>query len=623
MRLSPPDSTNAEQARLRAAITDRRGAVRGPFEALLRSPRPGGLVEELSTYCARESALPERLRELALLIVARRFDAQHSWLAHIGKAVAAGVDPAALERLARDEPPGFCRADEAVLHRFAVQALTDHFVDDDTYAAALTEFGEQGLVDLVIALGTFTTLALVLNAFEVDLPPDREPPFPDVRGFRRGDHPLSAPGEPLTAPVREEPPTSGRLRAGVTRTDITPTDLTGLHPMPGAFSGVHDPLFLRALYLDDGETEVALVSLDLIEAGDITPLRERIERELGIPADHVVITATHTHNAPRIADVSPGALAHAGGPESFAYTEIVYDRVVAALREARADARPARFGVGSGSADVNINREEYADGRWTLGRDPDGPSDKTVWVLKFESEDGEPIAVLVTYAVHSTVVFGTGEISGDLAGAACRHVERTLREEHGTDAVAVWMPGALGDQAPRIDLGLPFGVAPTERQRARAYAAMDAQGLIVGTEVLRVADRIGETSSDIRIRAGQRTVHCPVKAGHEVMETMRQEAVDTVPLRLALVALDDVALTGVSGEVVTEVYRRLQAESPLARTLLVSLANDRIGYLPDDARFDRPVHSVNGCPIARGHAENAIVEGLVGLITGLVSGGRG
>ncbi|MCI3278894.1 neutral/alkaline non-lysosomal ceramidase N-terminal domain-containing protein [Streptomyces cylindrosporus] len=613
----------AEQARLRAAITDRRGAVRGPFEALLRSPVPGGLLEELSTYCARESALPERLRELALLVVARRFDAQHSWLAHVGKAVAAGVDPAALERLARDEPPGFGRADEAVLHRFAVQALTDHFVDDDTYAAALAEFGEQGLVDLVIALGTFTTLALVLNTFQVDLPPDREPPFPDVRGFRREDQPLPAPGEPLTAPTRQVPLPSRRLRAGVTRTDITPADLTGLHPMPGSFSAVHDPLFLRALYLDDGETEVALVSLDLIEAGDITPLRERIERELGIPADHVVITATHTHNAPRIADVSPGALAHAGGPESFAYTEIVYDRVVAALREARSGARPARFGVGSGTADVNVNREEYADGRWILGHNPDGPSDKTVWVLKFESEDGEPIAVLINYAVHSTVVFGTGEISGDLAGAACRHVERALREEHGTDTVALWMPGALGDQAPRIDLGLPFGVAPTERQRARAYAAMDAQGLIVGTEVLRVADRIGETSSGVRIRAGQRTIPCPVKAGHGVMETMRQETVDTVPLRLALVALGDVALTGVSGEVITEVHRRLRAESPLARTLLVSLANDRIGYLPDDAHFDRPVHSVNGCPIARGHAENAIVDGLVGLITDLVSGGRG
>jgi neutral ceramidase len=409
-----------------------------------------------------------------------------------------------------------------------------------------------------------------------------------------------------------------RLRAGAVKAEITPDDLTGLHPMPGEFSGVHDRLFLRALYLDDGETETALVSLDLIEAGDVTPLRDRIQRELGIPADHVVVTATHTHNAPRIADVSPGALAHAGGPESFAYTEFVYDRVVAALHAARASARPARFGVGTGSADVNVNREQYTDGGWTLGHNAEGPSDKTVWILKFEALDGEPIALVVNYAVHSTVVFGTGEVSGDLAGAACRYIEGHFNDHpeghHDGGAVALWTPGPLGDQAPRVDLGLPFGVAPTERQKARAYAAMDAQGLIVGAEALRVAAGVTGLTSSVRIGAEQRTVPCPVKAGRDVMPSMRQELVDTVPLRLALITLADVALAGVSGEVVTDVYRRLAARSPLARTLLISIANDRIGYLPDDARFDRPVHSVNGCPIARGHAETAIVEGVSDMI---------
>ncbi|MET7680412.1 neutral/alkaline non-lysosomal ceramidase N-terminal domain-containing protein [Streptomyces sp. NPDC005423] len=414
-------------------------------------------------------------------------------------------------------------------------------------------------------------------------------------------------------------PTERSLRVGAVKADITPGDLTGLHPMPGEFSGVHDPLFLRALYLCDGDTETALVSLDLIEAGDITPLRERLERELGIPADHVVVTATHTHNAPRIADVSPGALAHAGGPESFAYTEFVYDRVVAALRRARAIARPARFGVGTGTADVNVNREEFADGRWILGHNAHGPSDKTVWVLRFEDLAGAPIALLVNYAVHSTVVFGTSEISGDLAGAACRHIEDALAEDHDDrdeEAVVVWTPGPLGDQAPRVDLGLPFGVAPDARQRARAYTAMEAQGLLVGAEVLRVARGVRDLTPAVRIRAEQRTVACPVKAGRDVMATMRQDAVDTVPLRLSLIRLGDVALAGVSGEVVTEVYQRLRARSPLARTLLVSLANDRIGYLPDDARFDRPVHSVNGCPVRRGYAEDAIVDGILGMIEG-------
>ncbi|MFK4101544.1 carboxymuconolactone decarboxylase family protein [Streptomyces sp. NPDC019531] len=185
MRLTPLHEANAEQAELRDRITRRRGGVHGPFDALLRSPRPGALVEALSTYCTQESALPERLRELALLVTARHFDAQHSWNAHVGKAEAAGVEGAALRRLARGEEPRYTAADEELLHRFATQALVEHFVDDDTYTAALQEFGEAALVDLVIALGNFATLALILNTFQVDLRPDSEPPFPDVRGFRR------------------------------------------------------------------------------------------------------------------------------------------------------------------------------------------------------------------------------------------------------------------------------------------------------------------------------------------------------------------------------------------------------------------------------------------------------
>ena len=54
--------------------------------------------------------------------------------------------------------------------------------------------------------------------------------------------------------------------------------------------------------------------------------------------------------------------------------------------------------------------------------------------------------------------------------------------------------------------------------------------------------------------------------------------------------------------------------APLASTILISIANDRIGYLPEDAAFDRPIHEVNGCPIVRGHAEDAIIHGLTAMI---------
>jgi Neutral/alkaline non-lysosomal ceramidase, N-terminal len=397
------------------------------------------------------------------------------------------------------------------------------------------------------------------------------------------------------------------LTAGAAKLDITPANLTALNPIGGGtFSRVHDPIFVRVLVLNDGTTETALISADLIEAGEMTPVRRRIERELGIPFDHILITATHAHNAPRIGRVSPGSLAHDGGPESMAYTELVYDAMAEALRQARASAQPARFGLGAGTADVNVNRDEYADGRWFLGFNPDGPSDKTLWVIKFETLTGDPIAVLINYAVHSTVTLWTNEVSGDLAGAATRYVE----EQFG--GVALWTLGPAGDQDPRIALGKATGDA--DRDRAFAFKAMDAQGLIVGAEAVRVARGIKQLTSTARLAAAERVVECPCKKGVDVMDDMKQEDVPFVNLRLSLLLLNQIALAGVSGEVVTSIYWRLKKESPLTSTILISITNDRIGYIPEDAAFDRPTHEVNGCPILRGYAEDAIVTGLTAMI---------
>jgi len=70
---------------------------------------------------------------------------------------------------------------------------------------------------------------------------------------------------------------------------------------------------------------------------------------------------TFTVGAARV-DITPGAPAHNGGPESAAYTSWDFDRILACLREARERARPARFGAGAGNAAINVNREAYAGG---------------------------------------------------------------------------------------------------------------------------------------------------------------------------------------------------------------------------------------------------------------------
>ncbi|XES00109.1 hypothetical protein HEP87_58285 [Streptomyces sp. S1D4-11] len=75
-------------------------------------------------------------------------------------------------------------ADQA-FYQFCHEVLDNHFVSDETFARALEHFGPKGLVDTIGALGNFTMLGMCLNTFQVDLQADREPPFPDIRGYER------------------------------------------------------------------------------------------------------------------------------------------------------------------------------------------------------------------------------------------------------------------------------------------------------------------------------------------------------------------------------------------------------------------------------------------------------
>jgi 4-carboxymuconolactone decarboxylase len=185
MRLPALTELTPRQQEVSDKIAAKRGATRGPFLIWLRSPELAEKVDALGAYCRFDSSIDERLRELSLLIAARHFDAQYSWNAHHKKAIEAGVSAESVKELAGNEAPHFAHADEQLLYALATQILRDHFVDQETFDAALAEWGEGGLVDVIGCLGNFSMLAMLLNTFQVDLKPGDEPPFPDVRGFAK------------------------------------------------------------------------------------------------------------------------------------------------------------------------------------------------------------------------------------------------------------------------------------------------------------------------------------------------------------------------------------------------------------------------------------------------------
>ena len=96
---------------------------------------------------------------------------------------AAGIPQDVIDDLAANKTPTFKANDERVYYTFAMKALKHHFVSDKTFAEARAIFGDKGVVDLIGAIGYFSMLQICLNSAQVDLPPDRKPPFADVRGY--------------------------------------------------------------------------------------------------------------------------------------------------------------------------------------------------------------------------------------------------------------------------------------------------------------------------------------------------------------------------------------------------------------------------------------------------------
>ncbi|MDY6922339.1 MAG: neutral/alkaline non-lysosomal ceramidase N-terminal domain-containing protein [Pseudomonadota bacterium] len=426
------------------------------------------------------------------------------------------------------------------------------------------------------------------------------------------------------------PLSSANLRAGAARVDITPTAAE----MPRNYTGVNDNVFARAIVVANGSTKAAMITVDVgaISTETWTNVIRRAESELGIPADQLILTATHTHSVPRLN----------GRPFE--------DRIFAAIQQADARLQPAQMDYGTGVSYVNVNRNiiDPENRRWWEGPNYEGVSDKTVAVVRFRTPDGKPIAVFYNYALHAVTNGQLDQISGDVPGAASRYLEATL----GDDVVAVWSNGAGGDQNPiyfnqtyelrdiriaeyatrgeDISNAMPPGGVGLDRNDPQVALLMDQQrqltrsyGQLLGEEVLHIArSGMERPSASDGIFGAQKEVACP---GRRRTNTGRAgyagtyEDADPINIRLSFLLVGDVAIGGVNGEVFNQIARRFKLESPLKHTMFSSLTNGTAGsgYIPNDAAYGQYTFEVVSSRLKPGCAESAIVDGLLDLMDGV------
>ncbi len=220
------------------------------------------------------------------------------------------------------------------------------------------------------------------------------------------------------------------MRAGAAIVDITPpvgTPLDGYGGRTDVSLGIHDPLYARCLYLDDGETAVALVVCDLIGVGAflVERARELIAERPGIPPEHVMISATHTH-------AGPAGVRGTGDPE---LVDVMARHIAGGVRMAFRNATDAHMKHGvTELGSIAQNR-----------RDPDWPIDTRMDVVAIDTPDCENIATLVRYSCHATTLERDNlDITAEFPGAACQVIEDII----GGDTVAMYLQGACGNINP-------------------------------------------------------------------------------------------------------------------------------------------------------------------------------
>jgi 4-carboxymuconolactone decarboxylase len=175
--LTEADMTDAQRRVYREIATGPRGGVRGPFNALLRSPELADRVQKVGEYIRFESSLPARINEFAILITARHWNAQFEWYAHHSLAIKAGLDPDIVADLAQGKRPAGMKDDEAAVFDFCRELHEKKSVSDASYMAALDKLGERGIVDLIGVSGYYTLVSMVLNVERHPLPEGVAPPL--------------------------------------------------------------------------------------------------------------------------------------------------------------------------------------------------------------------------------------------------------------------------------------------------------------------------------------------------------------------------------------------------------------------------------------------------------------
>jgi hypothetical protein len=438
---------------------------------------------------------------------------------------------------------------------------------------------------------------------------------------------------------------AGELKAGAFAQDVTPTkfpisvngNMTDVQA-----KGANDPLHARCLVLDDGSTKLAIVVVDscMIPRELVLDAKAQATKRTGIPADHIVISATHTHSAPTVTGVFQSE------PDAD-YVKFLAAKIAEGIQTAHDRRAPARIGFGRARNETQVFNRRWRRGHELIPADPfgnstdrvqmnpghqakglvepAGPVDPEVCFLSVQAADGKPLALLAAYSLH--YVGGNPPVSADYYGAFAGRINQLLAPD-AKDFVGVMANGTSGD-VNNVDFGAPaVKYGPGERIKvvadsvaktvAEAYPKVEYRKdvtLAAATKELQLGVR-KPTEKDLDRARKVLAEHKDPKAlvGRDAVYARETELMakypDTVPVTVQALRIGNAGIAAIPCEVFAEIGLEIKKTSPLKDTFTIELANGYNGYLPTPTQ-----HALGGYETWRARSSYLEVEASVKITT--------
>ncbi len=423
-------------------------------------------------------------------------------------------------------------------------------------------------------------------------------------------------------------PVAGRLQAGAATSNITPEiggDIVGGF-VPFPCTDIHDELHARCLVLDDGKTKVALVVCDLLgmHRSLCVEAKRLIQDATGIPASHVLISATHTHSA--VNALGERVRGYHSDQPLTGYQTFVARRISDGVRRAIATLRPAEIGFGSVEVPEHVfNRRWFMrDGTVPpspFGKmdrvkmnppggsadlmEPAGPTDPAVSFLAVREPGGRMISIFSAYSLHYVGGVSQGQISADYYGLYCEALKRLQAgAEQFPPFVALMANGTSGDinninfRTPRKSLP-PYeqmryvanDVAKKVQEAVAAVewkpeATLDARAQELPIQWRKVEPELLAWAKDVEAKVQDAAGKNSMTAVYSGRVQRLAQASPETKTPAQLIRIGDIAIGTSPCETFAETGLEFKTRSPFKHSFMVELANGYYGYLPTPRHFE-------------------------------------